>query len=473
MHPGGGPLSVPCSTVPLDYVIGSGGLMATWLLNCNPKTFKLDDHRSAGEVLTSWTIARHKTEVSAGDEFVLWVSGPNAGVAAYGRFTGSAEFGQVDSRFWTTDPGPKHYVPLEVEKWLDLRIPKAQLAGDPRMAEATILRQPFAGNPHRLTTDQWQAIREAIDSGNSDPGWHLSPGDTIRRTDLHARYGGSSQNGIATSGTTDNILIFTAASSGHQHGYYDTWNEDGTFHYTGEGQTGDQRMIRGNKAILEHRETGKRLRLFDGARGTVRYLGEWTLDQEQAFTWAEAPETGGGPLRKVIRFHLVPVRATITTPEVEVGQGYVAADEDVVPASAAPSMPDPDLVGRNLSTHRRLQNDLAQEAENRGLTALSPSPSDPDFDVAWRDGEGRLTVSEVKSLTRANEARQLRAGLGQVLDYQDQLSDRATEVAAVLWVEREPSELRWVELCRRVGVTLAWPGREDAVFSAEHEDTLE
>ncbi|MFI9767301.1 hypothetical protein ACIHJG_10610 [Streptomyces sp. NPDC052415] len=451
---------------PLHHAIDPGGLMATWLLNCNPKTFNLDEYRDAGEVLTSWTIARHKDEVAAGDEFVLWVSGPNAGIAAYGHFTGSAEYGQVDDRYWTTDPGQKHFVPLEVDRWLDLRIPKAQLIGDARMAEATILRQPFAGNPHRLTTAQWQAIREAIDvAENSDPRWHLNPGDTIRRTDLHARYGGSSQNGISPSGTSDNVLIFTAASSGHQHGYFDTWNEDGTFHYTGEGQTGDQRMIRGNKAILEHRETGKRLRLFDGARGTVRYLGEWTLDPEQAYTWAEAPETGGGPLRQVIRFHLVPVRATITTPEVGVGQSYVVVDESVAPAPAAPSAPDPDLVGRNLSTHRRLQNSLAQEVLNRGLTALSPGATDPDFDLAWHDGQDRLTVCEVKSLTRANEARQLRAGLGQVLDYRDQLSDRAADVTAVLWVEREPTEIRWVNLCRQVGVTLAWPGREDLVFS--------
>ncbi|MFE3588357.1 hypothetical protein ACFXOY_12600 [Streptomyces niveus] len=456
----------------LHYTTGSGGLMATWLLNCNPKTFKLDEYRDAGEILTSWTIARHKDEVAAGDEFVLWVSGPNAGIAAYGHFTGPAEYGQVDPHYWTTDPGQKHFVPLDVDKWLELRIPKAQLAGDARMAEATILRQPFAGNPHRLTADQWHAIREAIDATeSSDPDWQLNPGASIRRTELHTRYGGSSQNGISSSGTSDNILIFTAASSGHQHGYFDTWNEDGTFHYTGEGQTGDQRMIRGNKAIFEHRETGKRLRLFDGARGMVRYLGEWTLDQEQAYSWAEAPETGGGPLRQVIRFHLVPVRTTITAPDVEVGQDYVVVDEEVAPAPAAPSTPDPDLVGRNLSTHRRLQNQLAEEAQNRGLTALSPGATDPDFDLAWRDGQDRLTVCEVKSLTRANEARQLRAGLGQVLDYKDQLTERATDVAAVLWIEREPAEIRWANLCRQVGVTLAWPGREDTVFSRIHNGT--
>ncbi|MEU7566113.1 hypothetical protein AB0A99_08875 [Streptomyces fradiae] len=154
----------------------------------------------------------------------------------------------------------------------------------------------------------------------------------------------------------------------------------------------------------------------------------------------------------------------ISTPDVEIGQSYVAPDENISPAPATPSAPDPDLAGRNLSTHRRLQNLLAEEAQKRGFTALSPSFTDPDFDLAWRDAEGRVTVCEVKSLTTANEARQLRAGLGQVLDYQDQLHDRAPEVSAVLWVEREPSERRWIDLCHRVGVALAWPGQEESVF---------
>ncbi|MEW2134052.1 hypothetical protein [Streptomyces sp. NPDC005435] len=142
----------------------------------------------------------------------------------------------------------------------------------------------------------------------------------------------------------------------------------------------------------------------------------------------------------MIRFHLVPIKVTISTPEVEIGQGYVAPDETVVPAPATPSPPDPDLMGRNLSTHRRLQNELAEEAQKRGLTPLSPDVSDPDFDLAWRDGKGRLAVCEVKSRTRANEARQLCAGLGQILDYQHQLSERAPGVSAILWVEREPTE---------------------------------
>ncbi|MEZ0095940.1 hypothetical protein [Streptacidiphilus sp. EB129] len=406
-------------------------------------------------------------QLAHGDDFALWITGDVGGVIAYGRITGAPARGESgDLEYWTNPPGERTYVPVEVDEWLDHLAPRAQLLADSRLAGSSIETQPFAANPHRLTADQWSVIKEGIDAARGDDqGWHLQPGDKIRRVDLHRRYGGSSQNGISSSAQTNNILIFTSASSGNQHGYYDRWNEDGTLHYTGDGQHGDQTMVRGNKALYEHRETGKRLRLFDGARGIVRYLGEWVLDPAQPYHEAQAHESGSSELRTVILFHLVPVNAAIHDhPEVPIGQNYMAPDETVQPAPARPSAADPDLTGRNLSAHRRLQNALAGAAQDRGFHVLSPGVSDPDFDLAWRDAVGHVTVCEVKSLTPANEVRQLRAGLGQILDYHDQLTGRAPDLHPVLWIEGEPADSRWVDLCGRLGVTLAWPGKEDLVF---------
>lgn len=135
--------------------------------------------------------------------------------------------------------------------------------------------------------------------------WTLLPGDTIRRVELHERYGGPRQSGISPSRVTPNVMIFSDGSSGHQHGYFDDWEGD-TFLYTGEGQRGEQRMTGGNLAILNHAEKGRALRVFQGTGGTVRYVGEFGLDDPP---WVErsAPETGGGPERKVIVFRLWPV----------------------------------------------------------------------------------------------------------------------------------------------------------------------
>jgi hypothetical protein len=44
--------------------------------------------------------------------------------------------------------------------------------------------------------------------------WTLSPGEAIRRVDLHAAYGGGRQGGIVPSARTPNVLIFRDPASG-------------------------------------------------------------------------------------------------------------------------------------------------------------------------------------------------------------------------------------------------------------------
>lgn len=135
--------------------------------------------------------------------------------------------------------------------------------------------------------------------------WGLEPGAEIRRKDLHDQYGGQRQGGIAPSAKTPNVFIFYDPA-GEQHGYYDEWRADGLFHYTGEGQHGDQQMKAGNAAILDYLAEGRALRIFKGARGIVTYVDEFELDLNEPFYRTDAPETGGGPRREVIVFRLGP-----------------------------------------------------------------------------------------------------------------------------------------------------------------------
>jgi hypothetical protein len=134
--------------------------------------------------------------------------------------------------------------------------------------------------------------------------WDLESGHKMTRKRLHERFGGRAQGGIGVSARTPNVLIFTDPVAGEQHGYYDGWQSDGCFHYTGEGQRGDQRMISGNRSILDHQRQGRALRLFDGARGTVEYVGRFVLDVEHPWYETDAPQNGSPDLRKVIVFRL-------------------------------------------------------------------------------------------------------------------------------------------------------------------------
>lgn len=297
--------------------------------------------------------------------------------------------------------------------------------------------------------------------------WDLQPGVVIKRTELHARYSGGRQGGIAPLTKSKNVLVFSDPASGAKYGYHDRW-EDGVFHYTGEGQVGDQTMTHGNKAILNHTDDGRALRVFKGVRGTVRYLGEFELDTEPWY-WSIA-EDRDKARRKVIVFRLRPIDMTLwaRTPrrrKAALGDPYVPADESLATAPRDPFSPDPDTIDRGLRGHATTQNKLAAFLAKRGVQPRRPKPAEPDFDLAWTSGSWWY-VAEIKSLLGTNEAKQLRLGLGQVLDYQDQLMTRHSQVRAVLAVERRPADDRWLHLCERHEVTLVWPETFETVLES-------
>jgi hypothetical protein len=289
--------------------------------------------------------------------------------------------------------------------------------------------------------------------------WELLPGAIVRRADLHARLGGNGQSGIAPLSRSPEVLLFSDENSGARYGYHDRW-QDGVFHYTGEGQVGDQQMTRGNRAILNHARDGRALRVFKGVSGTVRYLDEFELDADP---WYRQPARDRDrALRQVIVFRMRPKNMTLwprgprPRRTVELGGVYARADEAAATAPRNPFAVDPDIIDRGLRGHAVTQNALADYLVAHRIAPRSPQTADPSFDLAWRTG-GWWYVCEVKSLTGVNEAKQLRLGLGQVLDYQDQLLSRHAKVRAVLAVERRPEDDRWLQLCERHEVTLVWP----------------
>jgi len=77
-------------------------------------------------------------------------------------------------------------------------------------------------------------------------------------------YGGAPYSGIAPSARTPNVLLYTDPAEGRKHGYiFDGPSDDGTaFYYTGHGPTDDQELKDGNRAIYEHAQAGRSLRLF-------------------------------------------------------------------------------------------------------------------------------------------------------------------------------------------------------------------
>lgn len=119
---------------------------------------------------------------------------------------------------------------------------------------------------------------------------------------------------------------------------------------------------------------------------------------------------------------------------------------------------DLDALEKGTARHEATREALADFIAANGMEPREPGKA-ARFDLGWRDRRGTIWIAEVKSLGGTSEAQQLRLGLGQVLDYRQAIAAPDTIVRAALVVEREPSDLRWVEICAAVGVVLAWPQR--------------
>ncbi|MGI8309893.1 hypothetical protein [Saccharopolyspora hattusasensis] len=253
----------------------------------------------------------------------------------------------------------------------------------------------------------------------SDDGlveWDLKVDDELRRTEVHDRFGGSRQGGIASAPKAGSVLLFSSPQ-GAQYGYkYDGWREDGSYHYTGEGQAGDQRLVRGNKAVLA---PGLALRLFEAAerRSYVKYIGEFTLDREEPYYRADAPDEEG-VLRSAIVFRLwradsvppVPAASEPTEPQV---QSIPVESNEAAEYSATSK--DSSIVAKRREA--ALVNRYTEWLHKQGRAATRRSIRLPgQAGQLFTDlfDEGLRELIEAKGATSRSD---VRLALGQVLDY--------------------------------------------------------
>ena len=283
----------------------------------------------------------------------------------------------------------------------------------------------------------------------------------LYRRDVHAALGGQTQSGISPSAQEPIVLLFSDPISGPRHGYIDEWGkDDGFYHYTGEGQLGDQVMARGNKAIRDHSANGRELHLFhsSGKGQPISYIGQFSYVDHYD---KDAPETGGGPTRRVLVFRLRPV-------------GETAHDKR----------------GAIKKADSNLMHEVAIEASNTEKAFVEPSGEVyeaerkeaklvADF-VLWSRREGRefkrlkmdikgeaipifsdLYCKDDKQLIEAKGSvsrEAIRMAIGQIYDYR-----RFTEVGtslAILLPEIPRPDL--IELIRSAGITMIY--RSDSGF---------
>jgi len=276
-------------------------------------------------------------------------------------------------------------------------------------------------------------------------------------------FGGGRQGGISPSAKTPNVLIFSDIASGRQHGYVDTWRDDGCFHYVGEGQVGDQQMIRGNRAILDSAQEGRALRVFKGVGGVVEYRGQFVLHRAQPWYTTDAPETGGGPLRSVIVFRLRPVQASRRLPA---GLPAIARRDAVVRVAIEEMLTEKMIVEPTREPYeaerresllvKRFRDFMVSRKHVVERLMITPSgEAKPIFtDIYVRDRN--LLVEAKGGVDRCS----IRMAIGQLVDY-SRFAPKGVKRAVLL---PSPPRADLLKLLAHAGISLLVPDDDAFVF---------
>jgi hypothetical protein len=294
---------------------------------------------------------------------------------------------------------------------------------------------------------------------------NLRPGKRIRRADLHRDYGGRRQGGISPSRVGPYVFVVTAPSLGEAYGYiYDGRADDGFFHYTGEGQLGDQQMAQGNRAIRDHEGEGRELHVFEAHGTELEYIGQFRYHDHYQ---ADAPEVNDGPTRKVIVFRLEQVAGGNGGPR-RVRLDRMRSDPvKEVPIEQA--VTERVLVGQSgepYEAERREQalvRALADELERRGhevcrLQFLPDGEAAPLFCDLF-DKTDHVLYEAKGTVTRLA----VRMAIGQLADYGRFVEPSVSRV--ILVPERPRSDL--LKLAASQGITVICPSSDGFVEAAK------
>lgn len=282
--------------------------------------------------------------------------------------------------------------------------------------------------------------------------WDIAVGETLARRELHDRWGGGRYGGMEPSVKAESVFLFTNKFVGETFGYkYDGWHDDGTFHYTGDGQVGDQSLrTGGNKSLMDAPSLGRTIRLFRSEGTNTTYLGVFTLS-EPPFYRADAPDKYD-EIRSVLVFRLEPGDNVVHDDGDEADPDVSAPEELPVEAGdvdgyAAQRPDEPTIaVRREAQLVLRYTTWLA----DRGEETVRHRLPIPDGGYLFTDVFNKATDELIEA--KASAARiYVRAGLGQVLDY-GRFLDHKTR--ALLLPLRPSNDL--IELLHAYKVAVIW-----------------
>ncbi|MFJ5926624.1 hypothetical protein ACIQF6_28875 [Kitasatospora sp. NPDC092948] len=221
----------------------------------------------------------------------------------------------------------------------------------------------------------------------------------------------------------------------------------------------DQRMVRGNSSILNHREEGRTLHLFVPEAQQVRYVGEFAVDE--ALPWVrtrieEAPTLRSGSGRLALVFRLLPVGTAPT--------GLPATRG---PVTRITRLSVPAMTARlGLDEREQVAASLLRAYAEHQARSRTPCPGFTGWHITLPENLAPLEVDLFDEVNRelvvaapSMADTEMYLSLGELLDL-ERLFESAPRMVALL--PSRPQEWRIAWFNER-GVAVAWPEDEGFV----------
>ena len=289
------------------------------------------------------------------------------------------------------------------------------------------------------------------------PSFPYSPGDKFKRADMHKLIGGSFRHGLTLCNNGNDFLLFHDAKNSKKFGY-DKWEglqADGTFHYSGQGTVGNQKLSRANSGLIKANDKGIPIHLIESTAGTCTYLGQYILG-DPTMSVEKAPDVKGEFERDIFVFKLVPIANYMDYDLSLHSMGRVEGASKPWIAPAFDTIMFSDQVSPRKQTERaenRLQAEFGAYLITNGHEVLSHEFSikglkgilKPDF---WIPCLG--LVVEAKP---SNAREFIRLAIGQVLDYANLSKLEGQPMVPAILIPNRPTP----EMCRLIeelGITL-------------------
>ncbi len=146
--------------------------MAYWLFQGNPKYYRvLDALRDYQQM--PWLTTRYAKDLALGDEVIVWLAGPAAGIYALATI---AELPRLrpdppDRDYWLDKSriGSKPQALLQfTQKFLQQPLLRPALKQDPVLQHLLVLRAPNSTN-FKVTLEQWQRVQALVPAKQPEP----------------------------------------------------------------------------------------------------------------------------------------------------------------------------------------------------------------------------------------------------------------------------------------------------------------